>query len=167
MKRLMVLLMLALLGSAQAHEGHEHGEPSSAVTATALEPRVALHSERVEVVAVRGAEALLVYADDYASNAPLEHLAVAIAAADRRVEAQALGEGVYRLPLDLLPAGDSLQLQLHGPEWQESFALSLPPPAADAISAEHPNRWPWLAVALAMLLFLVTLGLLRWRRRRA
>lgn len=167
MKQLMAMLMLALCWSAQAHEGHEHGEPAAAATATALEPRVALHSERVEVVVVRGAEALLVYADDYSSNAPLEHLAVAVAAADRRAEAQALGEGVYRLPLDLLPPGDALQLQLRGPDWQESFALSLPPPVADESPAQHLARWPWLAAALAVLLALITIGFVRWRRRRA
>ncbi|HEY0914302.1 MAG TPA: hypothetical protein VGE22_05475 [Solimonas sp.] len=166
MTRLMLVLMMALALPAQAHEGHEHGRPAEAV-AKVLEPRVALHSERVEVVVVRDAEALLIYADDYASNAPLEHLAVAVAAADRRVEAQALGEGVYRLPLDLLPAGDALQLQLRGQDWQESFALSLPPPAADETPAGHSFAWPWLAAALAVLLALVGVGFVRRRRRRA
>ncbi|MDM4771773.1 hypothetical protein [Solimonas sp. SE-A11] len=167
MKRLVTVLMLALGWSAQAHEGHEHGEPAATASATVLEPRVALHSERVEVVVVRGAEALLVYADDYSSNAPLEHLAVAVAAADRRVEAQALGEGVYRLPLDLLPPGDALQLQLRGPHWQESFALSLPPPVADESPAPHLARWPWSAAALTVLLALAGIGFARRRRGRA
>lgn len=167
MRRLMVVLLLALGLPAQAHEGYEHGEPAAAVAATALEPRVELRSERVEVVVVRGAEALLIYADDYVSNAPLEHLAVAVTAVDRRVEAQPLGEGVYRLPLDLLPAVAGLQLQLRGPDWQESFALSLPPAAEEAGQATQRAWWPWASAGVAVLLILSAAWIVRRRRRRA
>lgn len=161
--RILVLLTLLLALSAQAHEGHEHGEAGESA-ATALQPRVELHSDRTEVVVVRGAEALLVYADDYASNAPLENLAVAVTAGDRRIEAQALGEGVYRLPLDLLPVTEALQLQLRDQDRQESFALKLPP-APQSEEAGPLHWWPWAAGGLG-LLALAGLGLW-WRRRRA
>jgi len=162
MKRVAALLLLASAFPAQAHEGHEHGDAAEA--AAALEPRVEFHSARIEGVVARGAEALLVYADDYASNAPLENLSVAVAVADRRIEAHPLGEGIYRLPLDLLPEEESLQLQLRGEGWQESFALQLPPAALQGEGAPRP-RWPWaLALVLAVSAGLV---LLRRRRRRA
>jgi hypothetical protein len=165
MKRLMAVLLLALGLPALAHEGHEHGEPAAAIAVTALEPRVELRSERVEIVVVRGTEALLVYADDYVSNAPLEHLAVAVAAAERRVEALPLGEGVYRLPLDLLPVAAALQLQLRGPDWQESFALSLPPAAEKEGQAAQRAWWPWASAGV--LLVLSAAWIVRRRRRRA
>jgi cobalt-zinc-cadmium efflux system membrane fusion protein len=158
--RILALMTLLLALSAQAHEGHEHGDQALAA-ATALDPRVELHSDRSEVVVVRGTEALLVYADDYDSNAPLEHLAVAIIAGDRRVEAQPLGEGVYRLPLDLLPRTQALQLQLRGEGLHEHFALKLPP-APEATAEPHRRWWPWLAGALALF---ALAGIGTWRRR--
>ncbi|AXQ31292.1 hypothetical protein D0B54_22555 [Solimonas sp. K1W22B-7] len=161
MRRLLAMSLLGFALAAAAHDGHEQGDPPASAAA-ALDPRVELHSSRTELVVVRTADALLVYADDYVTNAPLEGLQVAVTTAGRRVEAEALGDGVYRLPLDLLQGATPLQLQLHGAAGAESFPLTLPP-APPPPAAVAPAWIAWAAAASAAL---VLLGLWFARRRR-
>lgn len=96
-----------------AHEGEVHREQGTIAPASA-EPaalagaaheshgsRLALSSSRLELVAVHDGEQLVIYIDDYASNAPLDGLSVEVVAGSLKVPAVAAGEGRYLVPAKL------------------------------------------------------------------
>lgn len=143
------LLLLPL--TVAAHEGHHHdGEDAApAVQASASTPAPA----RLEIVAQRDGADILVYVDDYASNAPLSGLQLAVHQPGGVVQAAAAGEGLYRLPADLVDTGArTLRLEIDGAGQHLAQAVDLPPPTPVAQAPRAHLHW-WWALALLPLFF--------------
>lgn len=161
---LLAILLLVLQGAAMAHEGHHHDEPEPRPAAGAqAAPAAPL---RIEAVAQREGGDIVLYLDDYASNAPLDGLQVAVRSGTVTVQA-AGAEGRYRVPADVLAAqaGQPLALSVHGAGVDAEIAVELPaaaPPAA--LAPQVSQRLPRLASAALILLVLLAAWLLRRRR---
>jgi len=163
---LLPLLLLPLALTAQAHEGHEHEEavPAAAVTAipAADAPRLTLTAPQFELVAVRDTAALLIYVDDYDSNAPLADLQLQVQSGSRSTQAEALEPGLYRvalaaLGLDNKPGTAPLSFIVRSPQWQARVDGVLP--AAASAKADHflgeDRRLLFVLVLLAIVVIVV------------
>lgn len=95
---LLCIAALLFIGSppAGAHEGHDHGadEPSPPATAT-LSPRTSTASGQLEAVIVLSGTQLVVYLDDYASNAPVADAVVDVVAGAQEARATQRTAGEY------------------------------------------------------------------------
>lgn len=165
---------LALLISPplHAHEGHDHGDEPAA-RQQALAPRLTHASARLEVVALLQGHDLLVYADDYASNAPVTGLRVDVRSAGRLVQALEVEPGLYRADLQIESQAKEVQLDLSlsGEGIAEHFAGQLPidspsDASADVLAKKSPNTAFIAGGGLAALL-LVIAGAWALRRRGA
>lgn len=164
--------LLLSSGLVDAHEGHVHAEvdetPVVVASVEAGSPRLALHSARLELVAAREGDSLLIYVDDYQSNAPLGGLQVQVQGEGRSAQTEEAAPGLYRLPAGVLDAdAQALRIVVRGADWEESFAGSLPAAVdADATTRSPPRITIVIAVA-ALLAALAIVVLLLERRRRA
>lgn len=165
-------LVSALICSAplHAHEGHDHGaEP--AVQQQALAPRLTHASARLEVVALLQGHDLLVYADDYASNAPASGLRVDVRSAGRLVRALETEPGLYRAALQIESQARDVQLDLSlsGEGIAERFAGSLPIAVSEdaAQSSASPNIALIAGGTIAALLLAIAGAGWLLRKRRA
>src|ERR1700757_2453015 len=105
LRRRALPLLLILPLAAAAHEGHHHDEDPA--------PAPVAKPAQVEVVAQRDGGDVLIYVDDYASNAPLSGLQVVIHQSAGVVQAATAGEGLYRVPADLVDAAArELQIEI-------------------------------------------------------
>ena len=142
LKPVFCLLGFSLIGiaAAAAHEGHDHGAPPPPVSAT-VAPRMEASTSAIELVAVSGSGEVVIYLDDFRSNAPLEDAQIDVDAAGETLQATPVGEGIYAVKpkwagtpgsYDLaftVQAGDLLDI-LTG-------TLVIPPPAT---TAEAPQQ---------------------------
>lgn len=181
-RRVLLLLCFALaagpVATVAAHDGveheHEHADAPAAAAPSALAPRIAFATAQVEVVVVREAKTLLIYVDDYASNAPRRDLQLSLQLDDQLVAATPTADGSYRLATDTLgrPAEVPLpvHLHVHGAALDEDLRGELPAlaGAADAeASATLTQAVSMKTVAAgALALALLAALLLRARRRR-
>ena len=182
---LLAASLCCLCGAALAHEGHHEAEPDadSAPAAQApAAPRSALDTPQIELVVQREGRDLVLYLDDYATNAPLNGLQVAVRSNTLTLQAAPNGEGTYRVPGDLIdqPGGEPLQIEVHGAGIDAHLQAPLPA-AADAdhaAPAEAPAQVPAPVpeyssprIAAALLAVLLAIGaawlLLRRRQGRA
>jgi hypothetical protein len=172
------LALLLPLGGALAHEGHDHAPPSP-VAAPAAGPRAEATSSRFELVAVPQGEALVLYLDRFATNAPVHEAAVSVETPDGRVAAAPAPDGTYRLAAPWLGRAGHHDLSVSVTEAGETdvldLALDIPAPAATAVPAPpgttadalraHLARQPPLATAAGgFVLGLATVLLMRGRR---
>ncbi len=161
--RLLATLCLMTSLMSRAHEGHEHeeAEPEAAVPAVVRGARLALSTPRVELVAVRTADgALTIYADDYASNAPLAGVALHIAIGNRSLQAADVAPGSWQIPAALLADDDQplSHFELRGNGWTETLEGRLPAkPVATAAAATRSGG----GLVLLLLPLLATLALQR------
>lgn len=161
--RLLAALCLSASLVSQAHEGHDHDEDEAVVAAPAAVngARLALSTPRVELVAVRAADgALTLYADDYASNAPLAGVALHVAIGSRSLQAADVAPGNWLIPAALL-AGDEQPLtrfELRGSGWTETLEGPLPAKPVAAAAAETRGGG---GLVLLLLPLLATLALQR------
>lgn len=155
------VIALALLASpANAHEGHRHDddaeahadsradEHSGAERGAAADkvvpaaPAVAASTPKLELVLKRDAQRLLIYLDDFATNAPLAGLAVSVRANGRDLGAESIEPGTYSVPLDLLPPEDAAPITVRvrgaagAARLDESIATMVPLPVV--ADADHP-----------------------------
>lgn len=93
----------------RAHEGHDHGPQAPAAPAT-VAPRGEAHSERFEVVAVAQGAALLVYVDDYRTNAPVDQAAIEVETPSGPAQAKPLGSGTFSIEAPFLTKGGQFDL---------------------------------------------------------
>lgn len=189
MKRLhagLLVASLALLAAfaAPAHDGIEHGaeaaseaasEPAvnGAGSASLQAPRIAFSTPQLEVLIVREPAALVIYVDDYATNAPLTGLQLSLQSGAELVAATPAADGSYRVPnaqlAQPLTRALPLQLRLRGEGIDETLRGELP--AATEASAEAAAHADPHGARVAGAAALLGLGLiagfaLRLRRRR-
>lgn len=93
------VLARLLPGEAEAHSRIETTSPVSAQT-TFTSTRFALHAPPVDLVGVRDAAGIVLYVDDFSSNAPRAGLEVSFLHGTRAVRAAPEAPGVYRIGMD-------------------------------------------------------------------
>jgi RND family efflux transporter MFP subunit len=96
-------------GTAQAHEGHDHGAPTAASPAS-VAARGEAASENFELVAVAQGAELIVYLDRFASNEPVANATIEVETPEGPTKAEAKDDGTYRLPAPWLTKGGHLDL---------------------------------------------------------
>lgn len=180
-------LMLALLvaAGARAHDGLEHERAGAlAAVPSARAPRIAFSTAQVEVLVVREPTALVIYVDDFATNAPRTGLQLSLQTGDQFVTALAAADGSYRVPVETLGTAAAaplpVDLRLHGDDLDARLHGELPPaaPEPESESASEPKPKPdgrargsvvatagAVTAGAAGLGVLVALGLRRRRRR--
>ena len=155
----------------------QHTQPSAAQRATAGSTTAATtagpapagaNTSAFEVVAAREHGDIVVYVDDYASNAPVDGLRVRLRIGTQLLQASASGNGIYRVPGDLVPAhvNGEITVLLHGPAGDLQIPTELPDESA-AVSTAAVAPLGGIRIAIAPVLIAVVL-LLGWRvsRRR-
>ncbi len=177
--RIAALLVLAIAGMqpVQAHEGHDHGDAPAVAIAQPLPPRLSLQSPRLEVVVTtqeqNGHGDLLIYADDYASNAPAQGLRVSLRGAGRVVQAMEQEPGLYRVDLSTLVDEQAqhvdIDLSLVGAQGEDHLQGQLPLPQH---RMQPAHRLPRTRVGIAVgviataLAVFVGMAVVLVRRRR-
>ena len=150
-----------LAGNAEAHEA----APSSAASRDSGVSRVAISAPPIELVVVRITDGLLLYVDDYLSNAPLTGLDITLLAGTRASRASAQGNGVYRVPLEIADtAMRNIRLVIQGPQIDVRLDATLPDDPAAETHAAGSGRV--LVVIIASLLSALASATLVLRRRR-
>jgi membrane fusion protein, heavy metal efflux system len=96
-------------GTAQAHEGHDHGPPAVASPAS-VAARGEATSENFELVAVAQGAELIIYLDRFASNEPATGAAIEVETPEGPAKAGAKDDGTFRLPAPWLAKGGHLDL---------------------------------------------------------
>ena len=169
---LLALWLSCTSAAALAHEGHHEAEPDAAAPAAAPASHAALDTPQIELVAQREGADIVLYLDDYASNAPLSGLQLSVRSGTLTLQAAASGEGVYRIAGDLIDAGteQALDISVHGHGIDAQLRAVLPPAAqtdhaGPAESAGYGKRW--IVAAVLTLLLLLGAGWLLRRRRSA
>lgn len=169
---LLCIAVLLSIGSppAGAHEGHDHGadEPPPPVTAT-LSPRTSSASGQLEVVIALSGTQLVVYLDDYASNAPVADAVVDVVAGTQEARATQRATGEYVVDTGALgiDAGETrrhaLTLVVETADEADLLPVTLDvtgTPPADA-GARTAGTLAWWAMPVLLLL-----GGGWWRRYR-
>jgi len=169
-----ILLGLASAAPLFAHEGHEHGDEVPAPAASPASPRLALESSKVELVAVREPSALVIYVDDYATNAPLDGLVVQLRIGTKLIATQAAGSGTYTVPDDVIDAEGETALPvsflLHGSGIDERLDGLLPAASntPDAKANAHHDSTPSLTIIVSgVFLLVLASAVILVRRRRS
>ncbi len=171
---------LLMAGPSLAHEGHDE----VAVAAAPARPRLALHTDLYELVAVREApDRLRIWLDLFDGNAPVREAKLDVTVAEApAIGAKREADGTYRLASPLLArpgqAVDLVFTVTSGPVGDDLLSGTLPPlPPPDPHAGPFESPWqarlewvahrPWLVAAAGALLGLVAgLALGRPRRRR-
>jgi len=163
-------------GLAHAHEGHDHtsdhDEDARPIAAPA--PIGTVSTPQVEMVVARERKDIVIYIDDYASNAPIDGLQVKIRSGSQLLQASASGDGIYRVPADLLEKSDSSDKSgesqatflIYGKNLDLNLQSSIPaePPVSATQPAASHETIELLAV-LAGVLLIAAAGWLKIRRR--
>lgn len=171
---LLAASLCGLSGAALAHEGHHEAQPdadSAAAAQAPPAPRSTLDTPQIELVAQREGRDLLLYLDDYATNAPINGLQVAVRSGTLTLQAAASGEGAYRVPADLFDGhpGEALEIDVHGAGIDARLQAPLPAAAeqdAAAPAEAAPPLTRRIVVALIAVLFAAGAAGLLWRRQR-
>ena len=167
---LLALSLCCAAGAVSAHEGHHEAEPeAAAVPAAPPAPRATLDTPQVELVAQREGGDIVLYLDDYATNAPLNGLQLSVRSGMLTLQAAQSGEGTYRIAGDLIDGrGEQpLEISVHGTGIDAQLQAVLPAAAAvqpgGAPEVASHNIW-WLAATPVALILLGGGWLLRRRR---
>jgi hypothetical protein len=93
-----VVFALTLCGGpVSAHDGHDHGSASAAVSVPAA-PRAEAATELFELVAVARSGEIFIHLDRFKSNEPVGGAAIQIETPAGSVDAEALPDGTYKAP---------------------------------------------------------------------
>ena len=167
---LLAVLLCCVSGAVLAHEGHHEDQPEAVAPAVAPAPRATLDTPRIELVAQREDGDIVLYLDDYATNAPLDGLQVSVRSGSLTLQAAAGGEGAYHIAGDLIDARveQPLDISVHGAGLDAQLQAVLPP-AAEAVPAEQATLaqhdvW-WIAATVLAAACLLGAAWLLWRRR--
>lgn len=172
LSNLLAVLLCFASGAALAHEGHHEAEPVAAASTVTPAPRAALDTPQLELVVQREGTDLVLYLDDYDTNAPLSGLQVSVRSGTLTVQAAASGEGAYRIASDLVDGHDGqlLDIAVHGLGIDARLQAPLPAAAVPDHVAHAEPAWrdqAWIIAAAAAALPVLVIGWLLWRRRDA
>ena len=166
---LLALSLCCASGAVPAHEGHHEAEPEAVAPAVPPAPRATLDTPQVELVVQREGADVVLYLDDYATNAPLNGLQLSVRSGTLTQQAAPSGEGTYRIAGDLIDGrGEQpLEITVNGAGVDAQLQAVLPA----AVAVDHPGTpeaapraaW-WIAVVPAVLILLGGGWLLRRRR---
>ena len=171
-RRALLTLFLCSPLVAFGHAGHDHDEPASALP---LAPRAEAYSDQIEALAVLESGELRIYLDEFATNAPINGAELEIEVGGEPRVAEALGDGIYRLPANGLeaPGEHSLLLGVQTDTLFDLLALRLVvPEATDSENARGgfaatPQGLLGGGALLVLLGLMVGYGLGRGGRRHA
>ncbi|MET3890308.1 cobalt-zinc-cadmium efflux system membrane fusion protein [Bosea sp. OAE506] len=133
----LALASLLSVAPLAAHEGHDHGAPPAPVV-TAGSPRVALHSDAYELVAILRGDRLTLFLDRYAGNAPVTDAGLVVTiGTGTDVAATPTPEGTYLVASDRLVGSGPLELvfAITHPGGDDLLIGTLERPAAPAAGA--------------------------------
>lgn len=164
-----------------AHEGHDHGPAAPALPQT-VKPRIAVHSDAYELVAIATGQRLTIFLDRYSSNAPVTDARIEIMDGSGTIAAEIQPDSTYRATLASIekPGRHELIFNIQHKDGDDLLpgTLEIPLDSASAMAAQpvvggsavRPSGTTgWVAIsvfgAVAILLGFV-LGA-RWGRRRA
>jgi RND family efflux transporter MFP subunit len=165
MRWLALIACLCCTTAAFAHSGHSHGPEAPGAPAEA-EPRFSAGTAGITLVGILKGQRLWLYADDPASNAPLDGLSIEVDADGRIARAEPAGAGAYSLSsADLLAPGEhTLVVTALGATVSELVTASLHVPAtADTRPEPAPMAWN---IALPVLLSGCVLVYAAWKQSR-
>lgn len=77
-----------------SHEGHDHGPPPPPLPKVS-KPRIAVHSDTYELVAIASGERLVLFLDRYADNVPVPDARIEVLAGAATVVAEPQGDSTY------------------------------------------------------------------------
>ena len=168
---------LLLACAAFAGEGHDHGEEKAATTPAApAAPRLVMESSQFELVGTLEGNALHLYLDDHASNAPVTDASVELEIAGQRIKAEAEADGSYHAALSQpLPEGEHAVLAtILAGDTSDLLTGDLDVHTAEAMHAEpvtatSAHGWgflPWVLGLVVIGLALVVFTLRRDRHQR-
>jgi hypothetical protein len=104
--------LITILGSGalRAHEGHVHEDEQTPRAPATMSPRGEVKSEKLELVVVVQDRTLVIYLDEFISNAPIEHAKVEIETPDGPKTAAPRGNGIYRIEAPFLDKSGKIDL---------------------------------------------------------
>jgi hypothetical protein len=184
--RIVWALVVTLLFGTQAWshggEAHDHDEPTPASTlqATAAgsgQVRTSASTDLFELVLVldrpTGHPAMLTaYVDAFNSNQPVKDARVELESEGFKATAQASGDGIYRVPADVLsrPGRHALTVTVTTAKDADLLSLTMDVPPAPSAAAPASRwwgaaaRWPLWGGVIVLILAGLALGL--WRRKK-
>ena len=139
--------------SAQAHDGHDHGQEETVVASQVL-PRVVATSEQFELVGIAENDALVIYLDGFATNVPVADATVEVTIGSDVVLAETEAEGLYSVTSEALikPGDYELIFSITTPDTADLLigTLRVAETATIAGEAARPFGLPvwWLAGGL-------------------
>jgi cobalt-zinc-cadmium efflux system membrane fusion protein len=156
---LFLLAFIVWIGTANAGEGHDHGDKAPAASAGAGSPRVASHSDLFELVGIVDKGEMTLYLDRHPSNEPVLGATIEVEAGAAKGIATAQADGTYRFKHPLLAQPGTLAVSFTVIAGKESDLLAgdlkLDDPHAGHAHDEAARPWlRWLAyggTALALL----------------
>lgn len=138
---LLMLLSIYAIGRASAHEGHDHGAAPSA--AGQASPRVVATSESYQFVGIAEGEALVIYLDRAADNAPVATAVVEVTISGQVLRAELQKNGTYEIVTPLLKQSGIHEVVVSIADGGASDLLvgSITIPAASAVAIPPHAIW--------------------------
>lgn len=154
----LVLLVMSLgwqYAPASAHEGHDHGPPPPPLPTT-VKPRVAVHSDAYELVAIANGQQLIIYLDRYATNVPVADARIEIMTGSATFSASPQPDSTYRVNIPGIekPGKHELVFNVQHREGDDLLPGWLDTSKPTVAAAQSANdRGPWNALAPLVAIF--------------
>ena len=166
------LIMTALVNSAWAGPGHDHGDAPAAAMSSAS-PRVTAHSDLFELVGLVEGSEMKIYLDRYASNEPVTDAKIEVETGGIKGIATALADGSYSFKNDVFAKSGDLAVSFTILAGKDADLLagelkigSLVDDHAHDVAGKPWLRWAAYAGG-ALLLIAIAAAVLRRRKRTA
>jgi cobalt-zinc-cadmium efflux system membrane fusion protein len=176
LRALVATLVLAVSGSVvgtAAHEGHDHGPPPPPLPTT-IKPRLAIHSDTYELVAILNGASLSLFLDRYDSNEPVTDARISLLAGETSADAEPRPDGTYRVIVPALakPGRHELVFTISHKDGDDllagEFTTSEPPVASVAAAPRAAGLGSWqqgiLTLGIGIVVGFALGGFWRWRR---
>lgn len=165
----MVIIAAAILlstpSTSYAHGDEDHGAAAVASAPTGAKPRIEARTATIELVAAVDADAMTIWIDGWADNAPITNANVNVTI-DGKSQPAKLAGGIYTVSDAKLETAGAHQVAflITRAGTVESLSAELNVPEAEAATAN--GGWTyWLAAAFIAVLAVI--GLIFWRSRKA
>lgn len=173
------LLLLLINLTAQAGGGHEHGpgghgdEPETTAPVEPTSPRLIMESSQFELVAILEHDRLILYLDDYATNAPVKDANLELEIQGERISVNANQDGSYQASLakPLKPGKYPVLATVLAQQTSDLLIGDLLVPEHEVAHEEkpveqHSHMLPWWIAGAISLLAIIMVTLQRDRHAR-